>query len=319
MEAMSKVSCTKCDSKILHETYEKNSGLCAPCKKKEDKEKHLKEHMSKPGCPSCDGQRSISFNWEFANQRNDNEICKYPKYLRFETDLRMGQLYYCPYCEQRWYLDDEKKFMSIVPAERLAYLKEWNNKVLKFTDEELVQLKSIGATPPDLYGNGSGVISIPCEVTDKKGNNHKKAVIRFQSGPPIDDWQENWYFADEIASFKPSEFCLSQEVRVASSQADEVRMGFAPTRVKDKKGKQYLLNWTTEFADSLGVKGNDILLSDIKTKEMPPVIGEPATKHIYFIADYSKELEFLYIGGSKQESSNKLLQRIKKSFAFFAR
>ncbi len=316
---MSKLSCKKCNSKILRETYEKNSGLCAPCKKKEDKAKHLKKHKANPGCPSCDGQGSIRFNWEFANERNDHDICKYPKYLKLGTNLRVGKLYYCPYCEQRWYLDNEDKFMSLVPADRLTALERWNKKILQFTDEELVRLKSIGATPPDLYGNGTGVISIPCEVTDKNGNIHKKAIIRFQSGPPIDDWQENWYFAEEVDSFQPSEFALPQDVRVASSQANEVRMGFAPTRVQDQGGKQYLLNWTTEFVDFDGIKGKDIALSEVRTKEMPPIIGEPSTKNIYFIADYSKELDFLYIGGTKQESSNKLLQRIKKSFAFFSR
>jgi hypothetical protein len=319
MEAMNKVNCTKCSAKILRETYEKNSGLCAPCKKKADKEQHLKEHMAKPGCPSCDGQGSIGFNWGFANERNDNEICKYPKYLKFESDLRIGQLYLCPYCEQRWFLDDDRKFMSIVPHDRLQYLEKWNSKALQFSDEDLVRLKAIGATPPDLYGNGKGVISIPCEVTDKQGNIYKKAIIRFQSRPPIDDWQKRWHFSDEIESFRVSEFCLNQDVRTASSQSEEIRMGFAPTKVQDAIGNQYLLNWTTNFVDYKGVKGKDIILSESVTKEMPPIVGESTPEIEYFIADYSREFEFLYIGSDEKESSNKLLQRIKKSFAFFAR
>jgi DNA-directed RNA polymerase subunit RPC12/RpoP len=304
MEAMSKVSCIKCSSKILRETYDRNSGLCAPCKKKADKEQHLKEHMAKPGCPSCDGKGFIDFNWEFANEREDNEISKYPKYLQFESDLRIGQLYYCPYCEQRWFLDGEEKWISIVPSDRLQYIEKWNSKSLQFSDAELVQLKAIGATPPDLYGNGKEVISIPCEVTDKSGNVYKKAMIRFQSRPPIDDWQKNWHFSDEIESFRASDLCLNQNVRVASSQSKEIRMGFAPTKVQDPKGNQYLLNWTTNFFDYKGVKGKEIVLSEMVTKEMPPIVSEAAFDIEYFIADYSKDLEFLYIGSGNQNSSN---------------
>jgi hypothetical protein len=52
---------------------------------------------------------------------------------------------------------------------------------------------------------------------------------------------------------------------------------------------------------------------------MPPIVGESTSEIEYFIADYSRDLEFLYIGSDSKESSNNLLQRIKKSFAFFAR
>lgn len=270
-----------------------------PYKKRAYEAQLLEDHIAKPECPACDGSNIVMFNWESANEKSANDLTKYTQGIRHEKNLRAGQLYYCPYCEQRWYLDREEVFMSIVPQERLPYLHQWNRMTLNFSDKQLALLETIGATPTDLYGNGQGVISVPCEVTGKDGSIYRKAIIRFQSYPPIDEWQKNWHFANEVVCFRESDFCLPQDVRVASSQAYEVRMGFAPTKVQDNQSNQYLLNWTTAFFDYKDVEGKDILLSDKQVGEMPPIVNESDSDIEYFIADYSEGLEFLYIGKSE--------------------
>lgn len=279
----------------------------------------MKEHMAETGCPSCDGHGSVGFGWDLSALDDDNELWMYVKRFHLVSNLRVGQLFRCPSCEQHWYLNGNKTFMTLVPADRLQSVEEWNSKTLQFSDEDLLRMKEIGATPPDLYGNGKGVIEIPCEVTDKQGNTYKQAFIRFQSNPPIDFWRDRWRLSDEIESFRASEYCLNQDVRLATSQAEEMKMGFCPTRVQDKSGNQYVVNWTQDFVDCDGLKGKDIILSTVESKEWPPRLDAAWSEIEYFIADYSRDLEFLYIGSDDNNRSNKLLQRLKKKFGFFTR
>lgn len=254
----------------------------------------LKDNIIKPSCPACDGSNSIMFNWAYASEEKANDLTKYTQYLKHDMDLRIGQIYYCPHCEQRWYLDGEKVFMFIVSKDFLKYIYEWNNKVFELTNEQLAQLKIIGSTSNGIFEN---FISIPCEVTTQNGNIYKKSFITFHSKPPTSEY--SWHFSDDIVSIRPSEYCLPQDVRLAASQAYEIRMGFAPTKVQDEQGNKYFLNGSIDFFDYKGIKGENIKLSGEKSDATIPIINETVAEIEYFIADYSESLEFLRVARNK--------------------
>jgi hypothetical protein len=62
-------------------------------------------------------------------------------------------------------------------------------------------------------------------------------------------------------SVTPSPFALPLDVRKASAEREEVSMGFAPFGVMDNHGNEYTLGAETNFFDTDGVKGKDIILS----------------------------------------------------------
>lgn len=137
--------------------------------------------------------------------------------------------------------------MHELPGDRLEILEQWNDTVLQPSDSMLEAFREIGATPPDLYGNGSDRVLIPCAVKTRSGQEFDPAYISFQRLPPIEMEIPRPKLLSEIAEVGPSKFALSAEMRIATTEAHEQRMGFAPTYIAAPDGTQFCLNWTTDF------------------------------------------------------------------------
>lgn len=239
----------------------------------------------KPDCKFCDAGSTISFNWQYAqtttqpNAKRDLSVFVDPKPLRY------GTLYQCKACGQPWYLHGEPEFMSFVPRERMPLIQQWNGQPILLPPEQISELQKIGRTPSDQYGNGAEFCETPCAVTTVKGEQIEMAVVSMQRHAPFEDWR-NYRLATEIAQVRPSPYALPLSVRVATSQADELRMGFAPTVVELPGGELAVLNWTQHFFVRQGCASSEVVISrrPLNWKKLPPVYNRPSDV-VYFVAD----------------------------------
>lgn len=233
----------------------------------------------KPDCRICGAGSTISVNWQYADQA----VFAEPKPLRY------GTLYRCKACGQPWYLHGEPAFMSFVPRERLPLIQRWNEQPILLPPEHLSELQRIGRTPPDQYGNGRQFHETPCAVTTLQGEPIEIAVVSMQRHAPFERWRD-YRLASEIAQIRPSPYALRLSVRVASSQADEVAMGFAPTFVELPDSEVMALNGTQHFFVQEGCDATDIFLyrrplkQPGKGKKYPPVYSG-TNGIVYFVAD----------------------------------
>ena len=287
--------CIQCGIPIQRATSRRFRGRCGPCSSKHQCKMENHRLRARPGCPACDDTRYLDLNWASVTRQCDHWSKKYVGYLKLERKLRVGQLHACTRCFRRWYLDGSGRHMVLIPTDRHTAIDAWHATPQPAPERLTEQLQTIGATPPDRYGNGRGVVAVPCEVTTKSGQVFSKAMVQFQQGPPIDSRMEHWRFVDEIESVRASPFCLPRAVRLATSQAHELTMGSAPILVQDSSARAYFLNWTTNFFDYEGVRGPEISLSNLAVDMFPPVLGEFRNNITYFVADYTASADDFYI------------------------
>lgn len=244
-----------------------------------------------PDCQICGAGSTISFNWEYAKTTSRPDAKRDLSIFTHPQELRWGTLFRCASCGQPWYLDGEAQFMNFVPRDRLALIHEWNNHQILIKPELLTKLEMIGRTPPDLYGNGAQFHETPCGVLTKSGERIDLAIVSMQRHAPFEDWRQ-YRRASEIQDIYPSPYALPLAVRTATSKADEIRMGFAPTLVKMPDGQAIILNWTQNFFVRDGCDAGAIVLSgqhlDMKN---PPEIYSPPKNITYFVADSAIESE----------------------------
>lgn len=237
----------------------------------------------KKNCPFCEEKSTVKYNF----QNSLNEIKK----------LKFGGILKCPKCRTSWFLDENKEFLNIILEENINMLKRWNNKKLKPSNKILQKLKDIGATPPDIYGNQKEFIRIPCKCRFINGEVLDKCIISFQKKPPLEsDYNKNLLkrikYLDEIENIFPSKYALNKNLRVLTTQAKEIRMGFAPTRAKAPNGSHYILNWTTDFFDMDGIKGGKLIFvnnSEVKHEREMIYDKTPYDDITYIIGDWDDE------------------------------
>ena len=193
--------------------------------------------------------------------------------------------------------------MNHVKDEKLNIIGVWSNSEQKLSIEQSEVLRAIGSTPPDLYGNGSKFVQTPCQIKTKDGEIFECAIVSVQEHAPFEDWR-NYMLASEIEEISPSPYALPLEVRLATTQADEIRMGFAPTIVELSNGKRMILNWTTNFLKVAGVESpaTKVCSERVSTSNMPEIY-QAKEKTVYFIADPSIQ---------KEKVSNKAFNRDNK-------
>ncbi len=227
----------------------------------------------------------VSFPWESSSgpltqttQRDRSVFVK-------SRELRHGCLYRCRVCDAPWYLFGQPEIMHAVPNERLDLISKWNEHPQLLSDEFKTILQSIGRTPPDRYGNGREFNETPCCVETVHGETIERAVVSLQQHAPIEDWR-NYRLASEIARIKPSASALPLAVRIATSQAEEVSMGFAPTYIESPEKEILTLNWTQHFLVKPGWDANKVALSrKAVDTQSPPVIYNGTEGIVYFVAD----------------------------------
>lgn len=211
--------------------------------------------------------RVIWFHW-----KSDNNLAKD---LILDRPLKYGFLYRHKLFKQYWYLDGDEEYMHRVRKHHFDLLMEWNEKQLDLTYDQIDLLAKIGATEADRYGNRRGRIKIPVCVVLKSGKTIDPCLIQISKEPPFTKEEKTILLGDIVEDIKPTEYALSQDVRVASYSANELRMGFAPTLVETKKRDPFILNWSNDVFQYGDIKGKDIILPSKKyTFEIvAPILG----------------------------------------------
>jgi hypothetical protein len=161
--------------------------------------------------------------------------------------------------------------MQSISENYIDLFKEWNKRNLFANNYIFNKLMDIGVTPPDIYGNLSEFVRIPCKCVTKRGQEIDYCIVSFQKSPPNYSQlgEGDVLFIDEVANIYESEYALSTQVRTKTSLAEEVGMGFSPTLVYAPDGMKFVLNGVTNFFDGYGHKGKDITLleNDIQFSE----------------------------------------------------
>jgi hypothetical protein len=209
--------------------------------------------------------------------------------------LKFGHLYACELCMRNWVLDGTGRTMTRVPDERLDILNKWNSTSLAIAPEQLRILDSIGGTALSYWIGQDRAVAIPCAISKSSGELFDPAIVLITERPPIDSFSSRIMLFDGIGTITPSRFALPLKVRKATITAKEIRMGFAPTRVKSADGTPFLLHWGTSLFVQDGITGSEIRLSRRPFRMDESVAAtEPDTTHTtYFFADWFKGAEKL--------------------------
>ncbi|MFS0838122.1 hypothetical protein [Paenibacillus sp. 1P03SA] len=270
----------------------------------------LSRNSSPPAaCPQCSGKRYISFNWARFQHGSDAESKQVQRALKIERQLKHGWEYACVNCGSRWYLGRDGIMMSYIHPSKAGLVEHWNAGTYEVSDEIWDELGKIGATAQSSIAGGRTSAEVPCRVTTVRGETFDMAYVSFQSRPPIDLWQDGRRirFCDEVASVEPSPYTLPAEVRLATSRAAEIRMGYAPTAVQAPDGHLFQLNWANDFFASGPYKGEDLKLTDLAGDwDQADMAGVPSEHILYFVADWRTDLDSLYLDAEDGGSSARI-------------
>jgi hypothetical protein len=239
----------------------------------------------KPHCTYCGAGSTISFNWEYAGAYSKGTPRRDLAVFAEVQALRHGTLHRCTACGQVWYRYGRPEFMHVVSKDRISLIQRWNQKPILLTAAQRSQLAEIGATPPDLYGNGSQYQETPCAVTTAEGERFEMAIVSVQAHAPFEDGRPV-RLASEIVEIFPSPHALPLNVRVRSSQAEEIRMGLSPTMVEAPDGAVLMLNGVHHFFVRESCMASEVRLSRASlSMSNPPAFYSGVEKVLYFVAD----------------------------------
>lgn len=185
--------------------------------------------------------------------------------------LRGGsELVRCRHCGRLSLVEETQGTCIDVLPEDLPFIERWERATHAPTLEQMRVLADIGATPPDQYGNGREFISFPCEGRLKGETYVTKMLVTFQKFAPLGLLRRSspWRFVTEVEELWASDFALNRELRKATTRADEIHMGLAPTIAKAPNSREYLLNWTTNFFWQDDVKGSELKLCSYQGDEL---------------------------------------------------
>lgn len=214
-----------------------------------------------PRCQACGAGASVSFNWRYANERRCPEDLSRIQLFVDWMELRRGSLHRCSVCNEVWHLDGNAERMTHVDPQRLPLILEWNKAAIVLPPSVALTVQGIGPTPPDTYGNGIEQRVTPCEVVTQSGERFQNAVICVQLDAPVQEHM-NFRLGTEIAQLKESLAALPRDVRVASSRAPEMRMGFSPTLIVMPDGRRFVMNGMTNFMAVPGYAASEARLAD---------------------------------------------------------
>lgn len=257
MNIAARLNCINCNVSIQHATFEKHEGLCAICYKVKKKEDEVKQVLSIPGCPGCDGRKYLSFN---RKKLTPDENYKLNDYIIPVKNLKYGILYKCKNCNINWWLDIKTDMMYLITQQRAILIEQWNIKRPALTVKNLMQLVRIKKTSLGMYENKYRHHIFPCSMITKNNIYHAKSLIHITDLPPLYENSEFVLFADEVQTILPSFYALPLSVRKATAVAQEIRMNFSPTLVQSSSGRKFVLNGVHQFFDYQGIKGEDIML-----------------------------------------------------------
>lgn len=238
-----------------------------------------------PNCKVCGAGASISFNWGFAHERGSPEDAERVAPFTLWKLLRRGSLYRCNICHEVWHLDGSGQTMTHVGSARLPLVLGWDRQPIELRKDLEARLEQIGPTPPDTYGNWSDRRVTPCRIITTAGEQVDPAMLCVQLDAPVQDYM-HFRLGSEIADIRDSAFALPLDVRLASSRAGEMRMGFSPSLIEMPDGKRFVLNGVTSFMAETGYNAAEARVaagSYFDEDPPPPFLHSPAIT--YFIID----------------------------------
>lgn len=238
-----------------------------------------------PSCEACSAGAVMSFNWAFAHERGASEDVERAAPFTLREVLRRGSLYRCSVCNEVWHLDGQDQTMTHVGPARLLLVLQWDREPIELVESLKARLARIGPTPPDVYGNASDMRVTPCKVIMITGEAVDPAMVCVQLDAPV---QGHMHFrlGTEIADLEDSALALPLDVRLASSRAWEMRMGFSPSLIEMSDGRKFVLNGMTSFMDEPGYSAADARVatgSYFAEEPPPPFLQSPVVT--YFVVD----------------------------------
>jgi hypothetical protein len=249
----------------------------------------------KENCRACGQPAWESFNWQMAMGKRtgtgstlEKELLARAEALHHEKKLKLGDLYRCGTCGQHCYLDERELFMSRVSPERFPLLMRWHERQLRPNPEHLAMLERIGGTGSTVaWTPVLNFVSIPCRIVRSSGDELDPAIVVMTPNPPIHSWYERVALFEDVRSLEPTECALPLDVRIAAFTAPEIRMGFAPTRVRAVNGQRFVLNGSQSVLQVGEIKGKGIRRSrwpwDVFSGPFVPPDGQLA---VYVFADW---------------------------------
>jgi hypothetical protein len=222
----------------------------------------------------------------YARSGKETDLRHLVESLAHERPLKAGALYRCTVCHQPWFMGEDGRMLTHVPRERESVLAAWSAVSLVPREEHLQVLRAIGGSGADHYGDCAGSLRFPCSVRLRDGRWADPAILLLTEDPPIGP-QDDITLCDAVASIEPTRFALPAAVRLATSAAEEVRMGFAPTRVSTRDGRRFVLNWWCDVVNAGGVMGSELALTDEIFDANPSnTLSAGSTRATYVYADW---------------------------------
>jgi hypothetical protein len=177
--------------------------------------------------------------------------------------------------------------MHRVTRDKTELLFEWADGHEVPTNHVVSQFKEIGPTGPDRWGNGRGEIKIPCSIATKSGASNQRAIAVITKMPPISYDRKSALLGNQVTTVARSDFALPLDVRLATLNATETSMGFAPTCVQ-ANGQFFILSGPSVFFEYGWLKGRDISLCPIPPLPIRdfPIVGNDNSGITYVYYDW---------------------------------
>ena len=223
------------------------------------------------GCPKCYNENILGFGLDYLESKFESAIS-------FEKKVSDVPLYKCKNCKTSYFIR-ENSYHRIYDGQ-IELLQRWGETSFGYSDNFTSEITVIGISQ---YWDSSYVL--PCKIELNDGREFDFATVRLSDQPALGDFYinyENIFFIDEVKSINQSEFALSKDVRSACRSAEESRMGFYPTVVKNKFYFEAVLTGFSLFFDFNGIKGSDLELANKKWND--------DNKNIFDLSKESKTL-----------------------------
>ena len=209
------------------------------------------KRKKKIGCPNCYEENIISFGLDYLESKFESTI-------KFDYNLGGVNLYKCEKCETSFFIR-ENMYERVFPGQP-ELLQKWSEKKLGCPSTLKSQIDLIGLTQ-----NWDSTLILPCKIELNNGQEFDFTTIRFTTQPSLGSYYNNFkniFFIDEIKSIRQSDYALSKDIRLACMTAEEKRMGFYPTVVKNHQNIEAVINGISIFFNYNDIKGSDLELAN---------------------------------------------------------
>jgi hypothetical protein len=237
--------------------------------------------------------------------------------LEFHEELTYGKILKRKDNGEFWHLNPKQTRARFITNEQVEFFRKWDVQPLIPTDEQFKILKVIGGIPSSPFSLYPDHLEFPAQITTKSGRKIDFCLFIFSQSPPFGRNVKETLFLSDVAKIAHSEFALNHDLRLASTLADEIRMGFYPFTVKTNTGGLLTYNGRTEFASTGKIKGEEVISEIDFSYSSFDKVEEDISSHITIVVGkWDNRLEQLFnqyndILKEKETVKNPLPQRKK--------